>query len=87
MYATLTAALDVLVQVDKQREIYFIDNIKFHIDVVKGLGEFVEIEASNKVGNYTESELLSQCQEYMSLFGIQDDDLISVSYSDLLLQN
>lgn len=31
----LTDALGVLIKVDKKREIYFIDNVKFHIDIVK----------------------------------------------------
>lgn len=46
----LTAALGILVVVDKEREIYFIGNVKFHIDHVKGLGSFVEIEAIDKEG-------------------------------------
>ncbi|MGH7801150.1 MAG: class IV adenylate cyclase [Thermodesulfobacteriota bacterium] len=41
----LTQALGILVVVDKKREIYFIDNVKFHLDNVKSLGTFVEIEA------------------------------------------
>ncbi|MEL6276376.1 MAG: class IV adenylate cyclase, partial [Bacteroidota bacterium] len=41
----LSAAIETKVVVDKKREIYFIDNVKFHIDEVKGLGAFVEIEA------------------------------------------
>src|SRR3989339_2205697 len=38
----LSKALGILVVVDKSREIYFIDNVKFHIDVVENLGIFVE---------------------------------------------
>ncbi len=34
----LAKALGILVVVDKQREIYFIDNVKFHLDTVKELG-------------------------------------------------
>lgn len=86
LHITLTSALDVLAVVDKQREIYFVENIKFHIDTVHGLGEFVEIEASNKIGNYTQEQLQLQCEEYMKLFGIKDEDLISVSYSDLVMK-
>lgn len=86
LHTTLTSALDVLAVVDKQREIYFIENIKFHIDVVEGLGEFIEIEASNKIGDYTQEQLQVQCEEYMKLFGIKDEDLISVSYSDLVIK-
>src|SRR3989344_8530159 len=39
----LTNALGILTVVDKKREIYFIKNVKFHIDEVDGLGTFVEI--------------------------------------------
>lgn len=82
----LTDATGILTIVDKQREIYFIDNVKFHIDTVKELGSFIEIEAIDSQGEKSEKELLEQCQYYMRLFGIQDMDLIAVSYSDLLLR-
>lgn len=82
----LMAANGSLVVVDKKREIYFIDNIKFHIDIVKDLGSFVEIEAIDKDGSIGKEKLYTQCKEYMKLFSILDSDLISVSYSDLLLQ-
>ena len=82
----LTKGLGVLVVVDKQREIYFIDNVKFHIDVVKNLGTFVEIEAIDKEGTIGKEKLVEQCQHFLDLFAIAESDLISVSYSDLLLQ-
>ncbi len=82
----LTKANGVLVVVDKQREIYFIDNVKFHIDVVKELGTFIEIEAIDETGIRGKDELLKQCQHYMELFNIEPHELVSVSYSDLLLQ-
>ncbi len=82
----LTKALGILVVVDKQREIYFIDNVKFHIDSVKGLGNFIEIEAIDKDGNIEKAELLKQCQFFLDLFKISQGDLISFSYSDLLLK-
>ena len=41
----LVNSIGVLTVVDKKREIYFIENVKFHIDTVKDLGTFVEIEA------------------------------------------
>ncbi len=81
----MSKSLGVLVVVDKQREIYFIDNVKFHIDNVKGLGLFVEIEAIDKDGSIGKSKLLQQCEHYMNLFNIERKDLISISYSDLLL--
>src|SRR5262245_11084026 len=67
----LTTALNVKVIVKKKREIYFIGNVKFHIDEVDGLGSFVEIEAIDKTGNIGNEKLLQQCQFYMSEFGIK----------------
>lgn len=78
----LVKALEVLIVVEKQREIYYIDNIKFHLDAVKDLGTFVEIEAAS---DKAEERLYAQVREYMKLFGIKEEDLIACSYSDLLL--
>lgn len=80
----LTRANGIKIVVDKLRKIFFIDNIKFHLDVVKGLGSFVEIEAIDKDGSIGEAELQKQCDFYMAYLGIQPSDLIAVSYSDLL---
>ncbi len=82
----LTKALGILVVVDKSREIYFIDNVKFHIDDVKDLGTFVEIEALDSNGSIGKEKLFQQCNYYLDLFKISQEDLISNSYSDLLLQ-
>ncbi|WP_321516919.1 class IV adenylate cyclase [Marinifilum fragile] len=73
--------------VDKKREIYFIENVKFHIDDVKGLGKFVEIEAIDLDGSIPKEKLQEQCNFYIKLLEINAKDLISQSYSDLLEQN
>lgn len=83
--AVLTAALHILAVVDKRRSIYFIDNVKFHVDEVQDLGSFVEIEAIAKDGEKTEMELLAQCRFYMDLFNLQTADLLDSSYSDMIL--
>lgn len=82
----LTKSMGILVVVDKQREIYFVDNVKFHIDTVQGLGTFMEIEAIDCDGSIGVKQLHEQCQYYLDLFGIKSGDLISASYSDLLMQ-
>lgn len=82
----LLMACSALVVVDKRRHIYFIDNVKFHVDEVERLGSFCEIEAIDKTGNIGRDKLLQQCQDYMKLLGIEEADLVSCSYSDLLLQ-
>ncbi len=83
--AVLTAALGVRVVVDKRREIYFVDNVKFHVDGVEGLGAFVEIEAIDAEGTLGKDRLQEQCDHFIGALGIRPEDLIPVSYSDLLL--
>ncbi|MBT3297495.1 hypothetical protein HN385_01070 [archaeon] len=53
---------------------------------VKDLGNFVEIEAIDKDGKIGKDKLLEQCQFFLDLFKISQENLVSVSYSDLLLQ-
>ncbi len=82
----LIAALGIKVVVDKKREIYFINNVKFHIDSVKDLGSFMEIEAIDETGEFTIEDLRRQCSHYISELGLNSDDFIEKSYSDLLLE-
>lgn len=77
---------EILCVVDKTRKIFFIENVKFHIDEVKGLGSFVEIEAIDENNNIGKNKLQEQTKYYIHLFGIQPEKLIAVSYSDLLLK-
>jgi adenylate cyclase, class 2 len=81
--ALLAGALGVWAVVDKRREIYLIDNVKFNLDTVEGLGAFVEIEASGAAES-AGLELFTQCNTYLEDLGIEEEDLVTVSYSDLL---
>jgi len=76
-----------MVIVDKKRDIYFIDNVKFHLDTVKDLGNFVEIEAIDRSGERDEATLREQCGRFMQLLEISESDLVSYSYSDLLIDD
>ena len=80
----LEEVLGIMVVVDKLRDIYFIGNVKFHIDRVEGLGNFIEIEAIGESGE--EKALDRQCKHFMEILNIRNDQLLSVSYSDLLVQ-
>jgi len=81
----LTKALGILVVVDKQREIFYIGNVKFHLDKVKSLGEFIEIEAVGKEED-NKDDLFKQCKFYLNLFDVDKNDLIPVSYSDMIIE-
>lgn len=83
--AVLDAALSELVVVDKKRAIYYIENVKFHLDEVAGLGAFIEIEAIDQTGNIGQQQLLQQCQYYMRYLDVDEQLLLARSYSDLLL--
>jgi len=83
--AVLTKALGVIVAVDKKREIYFVGNVKIHLDEVAGLGQFIEVEA---IGSAEERDALQkQCDAFLRDFGIKPEDLVAGSYSDLLTQS
>jgi adenylate cyclase class 2 len=81
----LTKSNGIKVIVKKTREIYYINNVKFHIDEVPGLGSFVEIEAGNVFVDLSQEELKKQCDFYLKEFEIRQEDLVEVSYSDMLL--
>ena len=80
----LVAALPALIVVEKKREIYFIHHIKFHIDTLSALGSFIEIEVIDTDDNMDMDKMKAQCQFYMDLLDVQQDDLIEHSYSDML---
>lgn len=82
----LSKALFILAVVDKKREIYFIENVKFHLDTVEGLGTFVEIEAIDTDGTLRKDKLHQQCLYYLELFKITEKDLIAESYSDMVMK-
>lgn len=81
----LTNSLGIIAVVDKSREIYFIDNVKFHLDNVRGLGTFVEIEAIDEDGSIGIENLHEQCNYYLKLLNISREELLENSYSDLIL--
>ena len=80
----LRRSIGIKVEVKKKREIYYIKNVKFHIDEVPGLGSFVEIEAGNILADLSKQQLQEQCDFYMKEFGIKEENLIAESYSDML---
>ena len=82
----LTRSMGIKVVVQKTREIYYIKNVKFHLDEVPGLGSFVEIEAGNILADLTQAQLKDQCDFYIREFRIRKEDLVEISYNDMLLK-
>jgi adenylate cyclase class 2 len=82
----LTKQLGVKIVVDKKRKIYFIDNVKFHFDIVDNLGTFLEVEAIDINQAFTIEELKLQCDKYFNFFELTPNDVIDKSYSDLIME-
>ena len=86
MKSALVDSLGIKITVIKKREIYYIQNVKFHLDEIASLGNFIEIEAGNILADKNAEELGEQCSFYMRELKISPDTLIEVSYSDMLLE-
>ncbi len=82
--AILGGSLGVLTVVDKRREIYFAGNVKIHLDRVRGLGKFVEVEALSRSGSLENAR--KQARKFQKFFGIANRDIVPQSYSDLVLR-
>jgi len=82
--AILARALGTLAVVDKRGEIYFVKNVKIHLDRVRQLGEFIEVEAISRTGDAR--KIRSQTRQFQKLFGITAKDIVAESYSDLILR-
>ncbi len=80
----LESAVGILVVVEKKREIYFLDTIKFHLDRVDGLGTFFEIEVG-KSELCDEAGQYGQCKELLMQLDIGEEHLLTGSYSDMML--
>lgn len=80
--AFMGGTLGVLVEVHKRRELWFYKNARIHLDVVRGLGVFLEIEV---VVKRSEVQPVALMEQLMACFAIHKKDLIKSSYSDLLL--
>ena len=82
----LTKALGVLAVVKKRRQIYYLSNIKIHFDELEGLGRFIEIEARDEEGTIGIAKLREQTDQLIKAFNIHEEDLVSDSYSDMVLR-
>jgi predicted adenylyl cyclase CyaB len=71
--------------VEKVRSLYIVGQTRIHIDQVKGLGSFLEIEVVLKE-QQSDAEGLHIAQTLAKEFKIMENHLIHVAYVDLLRQ-
>lgn len=77
-----TAVLGIKAVVEKRRELWMSGDTRIHLDEVKGIGQFVELETV--IHSQTETEAQAEHQRLKETLGIKEADLVSVSYSDLV---
>jgi len=79
----LAAALGIWKSVEKQRKVYLFDEVRVHLDKVKSLGNFLEFEGV--VSSASDKDKIREKVDWLiSQFEIRKNDLIEVSYSDLV---
>lgn len=66
--------------IEKERKIFYIDNVKIHLDKIKDHQVFIEIEAIDRDVTQSNDELRSQCLKIKEKLGIEDIDLIKTGY-------
>lgn len=74
-------------EVRKEREVYLVGNVRVHLDQVQQLGAFLEFEAVFEED--TPAVVAAEQRkvtELMQKFDVKSEDLLDVSYPDLLAQ-
>lgn len=71
---------EVLGVVRKQRAIYWLGNVKIHVDRLMDDRCFIELEAMDRHNAFTEEQLRSLCLTTKEKLNIHDADLIATGY-------
>jgi hypothetical protein len=79
----LATAYGIIGVVRKRRTVRMVDRTRVHLDEVEGLGTFVELEVVLGDGEPAESGVV-EARRLMAALGIQEDQLVSRAYIDLL---
>lgn len=83
----LDKTLGEIFVVDKNREVFLVDNVRIHLDEVKKLGGFIEFEAVYTENSDADKEReLFKVEDLKAQFGIRASDLLDKSYIDYLYE-
>lgn len=80
----LAEALGILAVVEKARTLYLWENVRIHLDHVKGLGSFIEFEAVLSPP-YDDADGRRKLDQLIEAFGLQAGQHLRQSYLDLVL--
>ena len=79
---TLTAMFGATARVEKEREVWWWRDVRIHLDLVAGLGSFVEFEARlDRIADVAEAG--RRLDRLRREFGIADGDAIAGSYGEM----
>jgi predicted adenylyl cyclase CyaB len=82
-----TEVLGVECVVEKEREILIHENVRIHLDRVKGLGTFLELEAVFDGSPDAEAEQHRKVAFLIKELGVQEKDLLAQSYEQLVRES
>ena len=85
MREILCSALGIIGVVKKERTLYLVGQTRVHLDIVDGLGEFMELEVVLSAGQ-TEAEGRLVAEGMMKALQIPATALVKGAYIDLLLE-
>lgn len=80
-----TSNLSRIGQVIKRRRIFYIDNVKFHLDKFESGRTFLEIEAIDREGLLGLDHIRNQATTYSHLLGVRNEEILPSSYIDMQL--
>lgn len=83
MERLLGAALGVRSTVDKERHLFVAGGSRIHVDRVDGLGDFLELEVVLAAGDSHDGGV-RRARELMARLGVAEEELVEVSYVDLV---
>lgn len=81
----LSKLFPVDVIVDKEREIFMCGDIQVHLDVVKDLGSFIELEKEVNDDPQAINDSYYKLKDIIKTLNVEQEAIIEESYSDLLL--
>ena len=100
-FKILSASHGVLGIVEKTRQLYFLGSTRIHLDSVKGLGDFMELEVlleckGETIAHRSPQEIAANkdasaavgaktARDLMAKLGIKPQDLLSCAYIDMLM--
>lgn len=83
LLTVLSSAYGIAGVVRKQRQVYHVGQTRVHLDLVEGLGDFMELEVVLREGQSPE-EGRTIAEHLMKELGIDERDLVDRAYIDLL---